>query len=85
MSIKLNVNDIVEVKLNDYGIKILQDELDNFNKKHPQFKHKRFEIKKANENGFHRFPLWEFMNTFGSAMYLANAVPFDEFYLDDNG
>lgn len=83
MSIKLNVNDIVKVKLNDDGIQILQDEIDAFNRKHPHFNNgKGIQIKQPDAEGFYRFTLWEFAEKFGPTMGLGNEMVFTELLLE---
>ena len=68
---KHNLNDTIRVRLTDYGKRIYTGQLERLNEYHG----KRI-IENTNpivdSEGYTTFQLWDFMNTFGYYLYMAN-------------
>ena len=73
MKVKINLNDIVKVKLTDLGKEIYYHRYDALNKYLEKIGAKPFEphFPKEDEEGKTKFQLWEFMELYGSCMGMA--------------
>lgn len=71
----VNVNDYVNVRLNDTGVKILRDRHDALYKydKHP----KKFTLPEVDKDGFTRYQLHELMRIFGPHITHSFSLGFD--------
>lgn len=66
--LKFNINHYVLVKLNDLGYQTLVDEHNSYLDTIPNWKEKSIDDfkKEADEDGYTKFQLWDFMSKFGS-------------------
>lgn len=78
---EFNVNDYVEVKLTDAGLKILEAQHNALlNNLTPEGRETigDFKIPETNEEGYTRFQFWQLMQAFGNYMYMGNTnIPFE--------
>ena len=65
MNVEINLNDIVRVKLNDYGKEIFYHQFDELNKKSGREVIKPH-FPKVDDEGYTKMQLWEFMQIYGS-------------------
>ena len=61
----INLNDIVSVKLTDYGLEILKKAHEDFMKQYSNVRIGEFEKPKTDKDGYTSFQLYELMNIFG--------------------
>jgi len=73
--IKINLNDTVKVKLNDFGIELLKEKHRYYDSLIPN--HKPFELPKRDADGYTEYQLYELFENFGSSIRFACVVPFD--------
>jgi hypothetical protein len=73
---KMNINNTVKVKLNNYGLLILKDSWNDLRNDFPKLQ--EWEPPKTDSNGYTEFQLWSFMESFGQYMYIGNPnTPFE--------
>ena len=72
---ELNINSYVNVKINNYGISILEQKHNEFQKQFPIIGD--FKMPEPDENGYIKFQLWELMNIFGPYLIAGFEVPFE--------
>lgn len=80
--IKINLNDFIKVKLTETGKDIFNHRFDDLNKKLGKEVYKNISLKE-DENGYVEFQLWDFMQIYGSYMYMAGPTvinPFEIIY-----
>ena len=80
--IKINLNDFIKVKLTETGKEIFNHRFDDLNKKLGKEVYKNISLK-VDENGYVEFQLWDFMQIYGSYMYMAGPTvisPFEIVY-----
>lgn len=65
---KINLNEIIKVKLTDYGQEIYYHRNDDLILHGCKYVEQKF--KKTDENGYSKFQLWDFMNVYGRYMLL---------------
>lgn len=68
-----NVNNVVRVKLNAFGRRILEVKYEELYKRLGKI----YTLSKEDENGYTKFQMWDFMNTFGEYCQLGRELPFD--------
>lgn len=71
---KININEYIKVKLNDKGRKILYDQYLHYRKHVTGLK---FKEPQEDSEGYSKWQLWHFMQTFGPEIALGNDLPFD--------
>lgn len=72
---KVNVNECVWVKLNDYGREILAAaHVERWKQRSTPFE---FKLPGEDLDGWSKWQLWKLMQDFGPHMYLGGAMPFD--------
>jgi hypothetical protein len=66
--VKVNINEYVKVKLNPNGIKVLEDERNELNRRIEARGGKGFGpyVPQVDEEGYTKFQLWHLMRIFGS-------------------
>lgn len=87
LDFKVNVNEMVKVKLTKFGISILKqqhDELDTFVKAQGGKGLGEFDLR-LDEEGYYKTQLWMLMNNFGHAMEMTNENPFEMEIIVING
>lgn len=67
MKVKINLNEMVKVRLTQFGKDIYIHQYDEVLNKYPLLKISRPEIK-VDENGYTKFILWEFIELYGPYM-----------------
>ena len=67
--VKFNINEIVKVKLTDFGVKVLKQS-------YTRYGLESLKIIK-DEEGYTKFQMWELMSTYGKYMGLARENVFD--------
>ena len=83
---KFNANNIVKVKLTEYGLKILEKSHYEMLKRMTPESAKLvgpFQAPKVDENGYSEFQLWQLMYYFGPYMYNFSNQPFETDILID--
>ena len=72
--LKINLNDVIFVKFTDDGFEYLCKHYNRFYKLSTSIPEKTVEFYKeqCDEMGLYKILLWEFMNIFGSEMYMGN-------------
>ena len=85
---KINVNEIIKVKLNDYGKEIYYHRDDELNKEIIRHGGKPLEPRfpRVDEDGFSEFQLWDFMNLYGKYFTMGmGKFPLEDlnFYIDE--
>lgn len=80
---KLNMNDIVLVKLTDHGKDIYYHRFDWLRERYPKLK-MSYEYPNVDANGFTKFQLWNFMSIYGHYLSLGqpNVVEDISFYIN---
>lgn len=68
---KHSLNDSIRVRLTDYGKRIYKEQLERFNEYHGKRVIENTDPTVDSE-GYTTFQLWDFMNTFGDYLYMAN-------------
>jgi len=81
-NITVNINDYVKVKLNQTGKDIYFHRHDDTRRKYVEENGYypvcfQPEFPKVDENGYSKFPLWEFMKLYSDYMDLGKSLPFD--------
>jgi len=72
---KININQFVKVKLNEYGLFILEEQHKQLREIVPSLGD--FKKPEVDENGFTEFQLWYLMRTFGPYINLGSTPPFE--------
>ena len=67
MTVKVNLNSYMKVKLNDLGKDIYYHQYDELNKMVTSYKIKP-KMPKVDEEGYTSFQIWQFMNLYGEYM-----------------
>ena len=79
MDFKVNANEMVKVKLTEYGISILKqqhEELDAFVKEQGGKGMGEFKLH-LDEDGYYKTQLWMLMSNFGHVMHMGIENPFE--------
>jgi hypothetical protein len=79
MDVKVNINDIVKVKLTEFGISILKQNHDEVNEILINRGVKPmgpFELK-LDDNGYMAFQLWQLMSIYGEHLSVTGENPFE--------
>ena len=66
---KANLNDYIKVKLTEYGRMIYRESFVSLGLQEPKIN--------VDEEGYTRFQIWEFMQTFGDKMRMGHELPCD--------
>ncbi|GIO83483.1 hypothetical protein J25TS5_04150 [Paenibacillus faecis] len=75
---KVNINDIVKVKLTEHGKKIEREKNEKLNELISAFGGQVSEYKPSvDEDGYTTYQLWSLFGTFGSHMGLTQELPFE--------
>lgn len=84
---KININEIVKVKLNEVGLAIYADRVKETNKRLEEnnVKCKSPIYPKRDDKGYVEFQLWDLMNLYGKYLELTLVPPFEDnvIYFDD--
>lgn len=74
----INLNDTVKVRLTDYGMGIVQKEVDELNKVILSNGGEPITLGiKPDDDGYVKFQLWVLMQTFGNYIRMEGPYPFD--------
>lgn len=74
----INVNETVKVRLTDYGMDIIQEEVDKLNKVILSEGGEPLTVGiKPDADGYVKFQLWVLMQTFGNYIRMQGPYPFD--------
>lgn len=77
---RVNVNNYVKIKLNEFGIEILRSEhyalYDRIKENAPGIEIPVFKLS-LDDRGYYKIQMWSFMNTFGEYMTIGSEMPFD--------
>jgi hypothetical protein len=76
---EFNLNNIIHVKLNEMGYKILAERHNSFVGRIPKWETRTPEYyeEKADAEGYTKFQAWEFVQDFGEATRLGMMLPYD--------
>lgn len=64
-----NINDMIKVKLTEYGNSILEKDIANISGMLKNFNYPEYSPYHTDEDGYTEFTLWHFMRIFGSYFY----------------
>lgn len=82
---KFNINNYVRVKLNDYGRQILLEQFLERRAIRPDV-FREFNLLQEDNEGWSKWQMWNFMNTFGEYVHLGAELPFEaEIEIVDQG
>ena len=79
MDFKVNLNQVVKVKLTEYGVSVLKEQHDELNawiKLRGGKSLGEFELR-LDEDGYYSTQIWMLMSKFGHAMRMGNENPFN--------
>lgn len=84
-TIKFNMNDIVRVKLTDYGRRLHRLQFEHLFSNYQHLKH-AYHNPPEDANGWSKWQLWNLMSTFGKHIYMGGENVFEtniELVVDD--
>lgn len=64
-----NINDMIKVRLTEYGNSILEKDIANISGMLKNFNYPEYSPYHINEDGYVEFKLWDFMRIFGRYFY----------------
>lgn len=75
---KININEIVRVKLTDKGIQTLKTKYEKLNKaSNGLIDCNAWETMYIDNDGYYKAPIWQLMQDFGRQMYMGNVPVFE--------